>query len=62
MAKSSLGGEVYAFGEMLNHMSMRRDLYVHFIDLTLGMGGMEDCESLFTHLKNKKIATERFLV
>ena len=62
LVKSSLGGEVYAFSEMLDHMSMLREFYGHFAGSKPGMIGLEDCESLFTHLKKSKIITEKFLV
>ena len=62
LAKSSLGGEVYAFSEMVDHMSMPREFYGHFTDLYSGMAGMEDCESLFTHLKKNKLVAGKFLV
>ena len=62
LVKSSLGGEVYAFSEMLDHMSMLREFYGHFAGSKPGMIGLEDCESLFTHLKKSKSITEKFLV
>ena len=62
LVKSSLGGEVYAFSEMLDHMSMLREFYGHFAGPKPGMIGLEDCESLFTHLKKSKSITEKFLV
>ena len=62
LVKSSLGGEVDAFSEMLSHMSMLREFYGRFSDLRPGVVGMEDCESLFTHLKKNKLVTEKFLV
>ena len=62
LVKSSLGGEVYAFSEMLGHMSMRREFHGHSADLYPGMVGLEDCESLFTHLKKKKVVAEKFSV
>ena len=53
--ESSLGGEVYASSEMLDHMSILREFYGHFTGLYPGLAGLEDCESLFTHLKKCKI-------
>ena len=44
MVKSSLGGEVYAFSEMLGHMSMLRDFLWAFFGPLTGYGGH------FTHL------------
>ena len=61
LAESSLGGEVYAFSEMLGHMSMLRGFFGHCMDLRPGMVGSEDCESLFTRLKKNKLITEKYL-
>ena len=62
LVKRSLGGGVYAFSEMVDHMSMFRELYGHLLDLYPGMFGLEDCESLFTRLDNRKVITENILV
>ena len=61
LVKSSLGGEVYAFSEMLDYMAMLREFYGNFSGLRPGLVGLEDCESLFTHLKKSKMVTEKFL-
>ena len=50
LAKICLGGGVYASSEMLDHMSMLREFYGRCTDWYPGMVGLEDCESLFTHL------------
>ena len=42
---SSLGGEVYAFSGMVAHKSMLREFYAHFLGLSPGMAGLENCES-----------------
>ena len=57
-----LGHPVYAFSEMLGHMSMLREFYGHFAGSNPGLIGLEDCESLFTHRKKSKSTTEKFLV
>ena len=62
LVKSSLGGEVYAFSEMLDHMSMLREFYGNIAGSKPGMIGLGDCESLLTHLKESKSITEKFLV
>ena len=62
LVKSSLGGEVYAFSEMIDHMALLREFYAPFSHISSGLVGTEDCESLFTHLKNKKMITEKYLV
>ena len=46
---SSLGGEVYAFSETIDHMALLSEFYAPFSRLFPGLGGMEDCASLFTH-------------
>ena len=43
-------------------MALLRDFYAPFAHLSPGMVGMEDCESLFTHLKNRKMVTEKYLI
>ena len=62
LVKSSLGGEVYAFSEMIDHMALIRDFFAPFVGLSPGMVGMEDRESLFSHLRNKKTITEKYLI
>ena len=47
---------------MLGHMSTLREFYGNFAGSKPGMIGLEDCESLFTHLKKSKSITEKFLV
>ena len=59
LVKSSLGGEVYAFSELIDHMALPREFYAPFSRMSPGVAGMEDCESLFTHMKNKKMVTEK---
>ena len=58
--KSSLGEEVYALSEMVDHMSLLRECFAHFTDAPPGVAGIEDCESLFTHLKNANTSAEKF--
>ena len=40
---------------------IRRGFFAHFAYLSSGMVGLEDCESLFTHLKKEEMITEKFL-
>ena len=61
LAGGSLGGEVYARSEMVDHMSLIRDFYEQFGGLPPGMIGLEDCASLFTHLHTEKTAAEKYL-
>ena len=53
LANSSLGGEVCAFSEMSDHVTLLRDFYAPFADLspdTISSGG---CGNLFAHLCNE---------
>ena len=61
LAKSSLGDEVFAPGEMVGHSTLIRDLYEPFKCLAPGMGGLEACESLFTHLEGHTYLVRLFL-
>ena len=42
LVKSSLGGEVYAFSEMVDHMALLREFYARFSRISPGMVGLED--------------------
>ena len=59
--QEQLGGKVYAFSDMSDHMSMLREYFEHLIDHIPSMVGLGDCESLFAHLKNEKLIAEKFL-
>ena len=60
LAKSNLGGEVYAFSEMVADMSPRRELFAPAADVSPSISGLENRESIFTHLKNKEAIAEKF--
>ena len=62
LVKSKSGEEAFAFSDMVGHMSALRDLFAHFLDPSPCLVDPEDCGSLLTHLKNKKITTEKFPV
>ena len=47
LVKSSLGGEVYAFRGMVEHMSLLREFNANFADLAPGAIGFEDREGLY---------------
>ena len=51
LVRSSLGGEVLAFSGMGDHMAL---FFAPILDLSLGVVGLEGCEGLSTHLRNKK--------
>ena len=52
---------MYASGEMIDHMTLLREFYGPFSRIFPGLVGMEDCESLLTHLENRKMVTEKYL-
>ena len=60
-AEGSLGGEAYAFGEMMGHMELLREFYATFVDIAPDMVGLGGGESLFTHLPNRGIGAEKNL-
>ena len=43
-------GEVYAFCEMIDHIALFRGFSAPFPRVSSGVVGMEDCESLSSHL------------
>ena len=43
-------------------MALIREFYTPFVGLSPGMVGLEDCESLFSHLRTKRMITEKYLV
>ena len=47
---------------MVDHMALIREFYTPSVGLSPGMAGLEDCESLFNHLRTKKMITEKYLV
>ena len=59
--RSSLGGEAYAFGEMVDHMSPLREFRAHFMNISPGMMGSEGCESPFAR-RSFWFVAEKFLV
>ena len=59
-AKSSLGFDAYALSNMVGHMSPSRDFYSPFGSLRPCPGGLGDCESLYTHLKTKKMIADNY--
>ena len=60
--KSSIGIEVYALSEMVDHMPLSKDFCGPFWGMGPGLGALEDCGSLFSHFKTKKMIAEKFLV
>ena len=43
-------------------MTLLKEFYGLFSRVSPGLVGMEVCESLFTHLKNREVLTEKYLV
>ena len=50
LVESSLGGRVYASGEMVGHVALLRESFAPLLDISPGMVGMEACGSLFFSL------------
>ena len=61
LSRAAWGGEAYAFSEMIDHMALLREFYGPVSRISPGLVGTEDCESLFTHLGNREMVTEKFL-
>ena len=55
--RKGLGGEAYAFNEMLDHVALLREFYTPYADPSQGAARLEDCEGLSTH--PERSATER---
>ena len=47
---------------MADQTSLLRAFSGPFADVPPGTGGLDDCESLFTHLRNKETAAGKYLV
>ena len=60
--RSNPGGEVYAPTVTVDRTLFLKDLFGPFEDINPGVAGLEDCESLLTHLKTKKMIAEKYLV
>ena len=60
--KSSLGGQVNAGSEMMDRVLSLEEFYGLFGGAIHGAAGLEDCESLLTHLRTKKTITGKYLV
>ena len=60
LVKSSLGGEAYAYSKMMDRMALLREFYDPVADLSPGVVGMGDCESLSTHLETEQMAPEKY--
>ena len=56
------GGEFYAISEMIDNMALLREFFAPFSRTSPGLVGMEDCQSLFAHLENRKMVTVKYLV
>ena len=62
VARSSLGGGVYSFSEMIDHAAWPREFYVLSTNLSPSMAGLEDCGSLFTRVVTQRTVAEGYLV
>ena len=62
LVTSSLGGEACAFTSMVDRMALLCEFFAPFVNLSPGMEGMEDYESLSPRLRRKKTIAGRRLV
>ena len=60
LVKSSIGGDVYAPGEMDAHVTLLREIYEHVVELSPDKIYFEDRESLLARLRPKANVTEKF--
>ena len=51
------GGEDYALSEMMGRVALSRAFYAPFVDLSPGMVSLDDCDSLRTHSKTRRLDT-----
>ena len=59
LAKTSVGGDVYASSELMDHVALLRELYASFADLSPGLVGLEVRESLFAYVDTARVITEK---
>ena len=60
LATITFGVEVYAFGEMLGDKASLLEFYGPIVDLSRGMAGFEDCETLFSRPKGNWAIAEKY--
>ena len=62
LAEGSLGGEVYALGEMAGRIPALEDFYWPFEGANPALVGLDDCESLSTRLETEQMIAEKNMV
>ena len=62
MAKSSLGGEVFALSRMADHRLLLKVWFGPFDGVNPGEVGSGDCESMATRLATAKMLSTRYLL
>ena len=60
LGRSSLGGEVYALSDMVDHMTLMRDLFGPLGDSALEVARLKECESLFPRLNDEKMIAAKY--
>ena len=60
LVRGGLGCQVPRFSEMVNHMSLLRELYAPLADSSPGVMGLGNCESLFNHLEKEQTIAEEY--
>ena len=58
---NSLGAEVYASSEVIDHVALLRENYAPFLNMSPGMIGLGSCESPPTHLRHTETITGKCL-
>ena len=59
--RNSLEGEAYASSATWDHVALFWEFSSLCVDVSPSLLGLEGCVSLFTHLRNKKAAAEKYL-
>ena len=61
LVASSLGGESYAFSEMVDHMAFLREVFAPSKILSPGMICFEECDGFPSRLGNRDTMTGKYL-
>ena len=56
------GGEDHALSEMIGRVALLRAFCSPFVDLSPGMVSLDDCDSLRTRSKTRRMVTGKYLI
>ena len=62
LVEGSYGSDVPAFSDKMGHVATLSEFYAPFVDSSPGVGGLGDCQGLFTHSRNRRTVAEEYLV